>query len=221
MINKIIFPNTGENRKIDNKVYKPKYKIRLLFGDVQSGKTKYVFNKVILDSVKKNFYSRIIFLSGNMNILHNQSCERIYSDDTMNKIKKYGWFREEKSNKSINSKYVNRIQFMKTTTTDLDNLSFLKTTKRKVLFIIDECDYAAFDNKKKFNEGKINQMIININKNKNIFFYLLSATPYRNIYGSENNIMCPQKILYNKSYSGYCGFKYISQWKKNHLSKLN
>ncbi len=181
------------------------YRLVMLFGDVQSGKTNYIIDNVITPVIKSKKYRFIIYITGNLNKLHHQNVNRIHEqdEDFEEFIKKHKWYRSNLTNKEIHFNGSNKLIYIKNTRKDLDSLRTLNRINDNILIIIDECDYGTI--KKNSEICEINKKLAYLyNKNKNINFFLLSATPYRNLK-VDNKDMIPQYIIYKDNYSKYCG----------------
>lgn len=188
-----------------------KNQIGILFGQVQSGKTKYI-EKIIRLAFNEFKYDYIFFLSGNTSILQNQSYERLRDGS---EFMIYSKLNPHHANKKT-------IFALIKNTTNLNKIySFIsENTFSKILIIDDESDYGSINTSNIYSEPKQIHKLLKkcfdlFTHNKCSGILQVTATPYGNLINSRNligNVDFIYSLPINDEYTGLDYFNNIKDF---------
>ena len=211
-LNKIINAFKNFNKKLNI----------LLYGAVQSGKTKYLlFLAHLAFEYKYNF---VIYISGNKNSLHEQNLKDFQQSFKNKTNVKFISCTEKNLDLRQDYKNQNIILFVKKIKKDMTQLKHLITErnfdKYNFLIIDDECDNATPNNKENNELSLVNKVITKLSLKSNVIYLGTTGTPYHNLIMKDHPK--PDKVIVlenSKNYKGLKYFKNIKFWKKISLKK--
>ena len=185
-----------------------RYKKILVFGYVQSGKTRNMIS-VVTELIKRDLIDYVIVLTGTTSNLNDQNYDRFNEKlgeiaDVIN-FTKTGIPENQIPGRSIivslkNPKKIDKL------------ISFTSNSINKgqrVLIIDDESDHASLDNNNSSNKksSKTHLKLIELLKSCNSKLLSYTATPQGMLLGGDDNRLKPDKIILLDPYSGYFGVR--------------
>ncbi|ALD66601.1 Z1 domain-containing protein [Spiroplasma cantharicola] len=191
----------------------------LVFGEVQSGKTKSIL-QVISDVIENRLFDIVILLGGTNTILLEQTEERFEEV----KVKDKGLiYLDNKNIKSVDfySLFEDKCVVLINTMKERQNLELISnkiinasTKDKKILLIDDESDYGSINSNKKNKSTKIYSLISEIfNHSKLNKLLMYTATPYANIVNSISEDTKPKVIFPLVSNNDYMGINIFNSMK--------
>ena len=182
--------------------------ISVVFGDVQSGKTKFLIS-VLKGIINKKVIDNIILFSGPLNCLNTQTNERITKElKNILEINKYSLYDQIPSKIRKGKKYFIICKTRNEEIAELERLNSLFTNK--ILIAVDESDYSSNEDNNK-DETKVFKCWQNLyDNNKKLFFLFISATPYRNcLLNEKTKSLRPNIIIPKENNNDYYGLNYF------------
>ena len=193
----------------------------LLYGAVQSGKTKYLL--AISQLALESNYTFVIYISGNKNNLHEQNLRDFQKKFKGTKVKNLEFIAHTSKNLDLrNHKYWKNkkvILFVKKIAKDINELESLidqsNFNKYKFLVIDDECDNATPNVSSSDKLSLINKVISKLAKKNNVNYIGTTGTPYPSLLMKGDPKI--EKVLILNNPKNYRGLEYF---KNNDFYKI-